>query len=176
MTLTPLGPGRTAVTLYGFQMTCERCGARITVHECFVPTGLPGWDPNCIVLSGSGQSLAAADRALTDAARIYNSIGKPVTTMVGDEPMLIISCAHCSEAITSEMRMEAEIIEDVDGFYEIEKTTMANDALEAALKANELVGTFVVKGGIRPVSPPEQRSCTHEPGGVTINTIYNDRW
>lgn len=46
--------------------------------------------------------------------------------------------------------MEAEIIAEVDGFYEIEKTTMADDALEAALQASKLVGTFVVKGGIRP--------------------------
>lgn len=59
--------------------------------------------------------------ALTDAARIFNSIGKPVTTMIGDEQLLMISCGDCGEAITSEMRTEAEIIEDVDGFYEIEK-------------------------------------------------------
>lgn len=49
--------------------------------------------------------------ALTDAARIFNSIGKPVTTMIGDEQLLMISCGDCGEAITSEMRTEAEIIE-----------------------------------------------------------------
>ena len=141
-----------------------------------MPTGLPGWDPNRVVLDSCGESVAAADEALTDAARIYNSIGKPVTAMLVGEPLLMISCAHCGEAITSEMRVEAEIIEDVDGFYEIEKTTMANNALEAALKASELVGIFVVEGGIRTVSQPGKRGCTHEPGGVTINTIYNDKW
>ena len=114
--LDPIGPGRTAVTLYGFQMTCEVCAGRITVHECFVPTGLPGWDPNCVVLSGSGQSLQAADAALSDAARAYNCIGGPVTTMIGDEQLAIISCGHCGAAITSEMRIDAEIAEDVDGF------------------------------------------------------------
>lgn len=174
--LAPLGPGRTAVTLYGFQMTCEHCGGRITVHECFVPTGLPGWDPDCVVLSGCGASLAAADGALSDVARTYDCIGGPVTTMVGDEPLLIISCGHCGTAITSEMRMEAEIAEDVDGFYEIEQTTMANVALEAALKASQTAGIFVIKGGLRPTSTTRRRGCIHEPGGVTISPIYTDEW
>lgn len=174
--LAALGPGRTAVTLYGFQMTCERCAGRITVHECFVPTGLPGWDPNCVVLSGCGPSLAAADSALSAAARTYNCIGGPLTTAIGDETLPIISCGHCGIAITSEMRMEAEVAEDVDGYYEIEQTTMTNDALEAALKASETAGIFIVKGGIRPNSTTPRRGCTHEPGGVTINTIYTDRW
>ena len=157
-------------------MTCERCAGRITVHECFVPTGLPGWDPNCVVLSGCGPSLAAADSALSAAARTYNCIGGPLTTAIGDETLLIISCGHCGIAITSEMRMEAEVAEDVDGYYEIEQTIMTNDALEAALKASETAGIFIVKGGIHPNSTTPRRGCTHEPGGVTINTIYTDRW
>jgi hypothetical protein len=74
------------------------------------------------------------------------------------------------------MRMEAEIAEDVDGYYEIEQTTMTNDALEAALKASETAGIFIVKGGIRSNSTTPRRGCTLEPGGVTINTICADRW
>ncbi len=174
--LDPIGPGRTTVTLYGFQMTCELCAARITVHECFVPTGLPGWEPNCAVLSGCGPSLEAADGALSAAARAYNCVGGPVATMIGDEQLLIISCGHCGAAITSEMRIEAEIAEDVDGYYETEQTTMANDTLEAALKASETAGIFLVKDGIHPKSTTTRRGCTHEPGGVTINTIYTDEW
>ena len=74
------------------------------------------------------------------------------------------------------MRMEAEIAEDVDGYYEIEQTTMTNDALEAALKASETAGIFIVKSGIRPKSTTRRRGCTHQLGGVTINTIHTDRW
>jgi hypothetical protein len=58
-------------------MTCECCGGHITVHECFVPTGLHRWEPNCVVLSGCGPSLAAPDRALSDAARTYNCMVDP---------------------------------------------------------------------------------------------------
>lgn len=163
--LDPIGPGRTTVTLYGFQMTCQLCGGRITVHECFVPTGLPGWDPNCVVLSGCGPSLEAADGALSAAARAYNSVGGPVPTMIGDEHLLVISCGHCGAAITSEMRMEAEIAEDADGYYEIERTTMANDTLEAALKASETAGIFIVKGGIHPRSTTTRLVAPTSPAG-----------
>lgn len=157
-------------------MTCERCAGRITVHECFAPIGLPGWDPNCVVLSGCGPSLAAADGVLSATVRTYDCIGGPVTMVIGDETLLIISCGHCGTAITSEMRMEAEIAEDVDGYDEIEQTTMTNAALELALQASETAGNFIVKGGIRPNSTAPRRGCTHEAGGVTINIIYIDKW
>lgn len=133
--------------------------------------------PNCVVLSGCGPSLAAAaDGALSAAARTYNCVGGHVTITIGDETLLIINCGHSGIAITGEIWMEAEVVEDVDGYYEIVQTTMTNDVLEAALKASETAGIFIVKGGIRPESTRPRRGCTHEPGGVTINTIYTDRW
>jgi hypothetical protein len=53
---------------------------------------------------------------------------------------------------------------------------MTNDALEAALNASATAGMSIVKGGIRPNSTTTRRGCTHEPGGVTINTSHTDKW
>jgi hypothetical protein len=54
-----------------------------------------------------------------------NSIGRPVTATVEGEPLLISGCGRCQQPITPEMKIDAQIREDVDYFYGIEQTTMS---------------------------------------------------
>lgn len=166
----------TATTLYGLVVSCGHCGTRVTVHDFFVPTGLPGWNPDMIILASCGDSLAAADAALSDAARTFTGIGRPVPVDTPDGPLLFNGCAHCGKAITVDMITDSLCAEGyADERLEIERTVMPGASLDAALHETELVGRMIIDEGVATmVGNSAGRECRHEPGGMTISTRYTD--
>jgi hypothetical protein len=100
-----------AITLYGLVLDCRGCGQPTTALLAFVPNGDPAWDRRWVVLCNTEASIAVADTALPEIARIVNAVGRPAYD--GNQPTVLTNaCFHCDAVITGDDL--ADVLADVE--------------------------------------------------------------
>lgn len=133
-----------AITLYGLVLDCRGCAQPTTALLAFVPNGDPTWDRRWAVLCNTEASLAVADTALPEIARIVNAVGRPAYD--GNQaPVLTNACFHCDAAITGDDLAEEVRRDELDGMVNLGRADVPDPWLRAALDG---AGSFLNHGHI----------------------------
>jgi hypothetical protein len=136
--------GMVAVTLYGLVLDCQAFRQPTTALLAFVPNGDPAWDRHWVVLCNTEGSLAVADTALPEIARIVNAVGRPA--YYGNQPpVLTNACFHCDAVITRDDLAEEVRRDELDGLVDLGRADVPDPWLRAALDG---AGSFLNHGRI----------------------------
>ena len=134
----------TAITLYGLVLDCRGCSQPTTALLAFVPHGDPTWDRRWVVLCNTEASLAVADTALPEIARIVNAVGRPAYDS-NHPAVLTNACFHCDSAITGDDLAEEVRRDELDGLVDLGRADVPDTWLRAALDG---AGSFLDHGHI----------------------------
>lgn len=133
-----------AITLYGLVLDCRGCGQPTTALLAFIPNGDPEWDRRWVVLCNTEASLAVADTALPEIARIVNAVGR--LAYDGNHPSALTNaCFHCDTAITGDDLAEEVRRDELDGLVDLGRAGVPDTWLRAALDG---AGSFLNHGHI----------------------------